>query len=127
MNRTAWAWVFGISLAGLAFGLFWPRDAAVGIRCVFLNVSGWPCPFCGITRAYLAAGHGAWAEAFRQSPVGALLFPMVAITVVWSGFCVVRERARATTATPQRLNWLWWGIAILIAINWVYRVIAGLK
>lgn len=127
MNRVAWAWVFAISLGAVAFGLWWPRDETFGIRCVFLSVTGWPCPFCGMTRAFLAMGQGAWAEAFRQSPVGALLFPFACVLALWSGWRALRLRSGTTDSLPHIRRWIWVSVIALLAINWIYRLGAGLK
>ncbi|MCZ7592657.1 MAG: DUF2752 domain-containing protein [Kiritimatiellae bacterium] len=127
MNRTAWGSVFVISFIAVAFGLWWPRDDAPLVQCVFLRATGWPCPFCGMTRAFLAMGQGAWGEAFRQSPVGALLFPIACALTLSSGWRAMRMRVGASDALPHIRRWMWISLALALAVNWLYRLGAGLK
>lgn len=46
--------------------------------CVLKNVTGLPCPGCGLTRAYLSLFHGDISKAFRYHP----LFLLPAILLI---------------------------------------------
>lgn len=127
MNRAAWGTVFAVSLVAIACGVWWPRENLQGIHCAFLTITGWPCPFCGMTRAYLAAGHGAWPEALRQSPVGALVFPAVCALALWSGWRMFRPASSTKSPSPRVQRWLWIAALLALAVNWIYRLGAGLK
>jgi hypothetical protein len=37
--------------------------------CPFRNLTGWPCPLCGMTRAYAAASRGNWHLAWHYHPM----------------------------------------------------------
>lgn len=115
--------------AAVAFGLWMPRAHAPLVPCAFLHLTGIPCPFCGTTRAFLAAGHGAWADALHESPMGALLFPSAALLSLWGAWGVLRlktgaDRAEAAFVIPR---WAWVGAALVVAANWIYRLAAGLR
>lgn len=127
MNRTVWGILFALSLAAVLAGIFWPRDLQVGFSCTFLRITGAPCPFCGMTRAFLAAGHGAWGEGIRQSPLGALLFPAVILFAVLSGWRWAFSASGANGSVPRIPRWAWISAAIVLAANWAYRLLAGLK
>jgi len=53
--------------------------------CLFKLMTGYPCAGCGMTRAFEAAAHGRFREAFEWHPVGLALF-----IAAWVGvlFCV---------------------------------------
>jgi len=121
--RWVWGALCAVSLLAVVLGMALPLESRVGLRCGFLSLTGWPCLFCGMTRAFLAAGHGAWAEAFRQSPVGALLFPATAAFAVWSGWRVWRGRTPALRVPAGA----WIALAVALLANWLYRLAAGLK
>ncbi|MCZ7585763.1 MAG: DUF2752 domain-containing protein [Deltaproteobacteria bacterium] len=38
--------------------------------CPFLNLSGLPCPFCGLTRSCVAFASGRFAESWMVNPLG---------------------------------------------------------
>lgn len=42
--------------------------------CMFKLMTGYPCAGCGMTRAFEAAAHGQFREAFEWHPVGLVLF-----------------------------------------------------
>ncbi len=80
-----------------------------------------------MTRAFLAAGHGAWREALQQSPVGALLFPGAIVLAVVSGWHGLRRTSGAQQSDPRIPRLVWMGAALMLAANWIYRLLAGLK
>jgi len=42
--------------------------------CPFYNLSGLPCPGCGLTRAFVCCAHGQLAAAWEWHPLGPFLF-----------------------------------------------------
>lgn len=42
--------------------------------CLFKLMTGYPCAGCGMTRAFEAAAHGRFKEAFEWHPIGLMLF-----------------------------------------------------
>ncbi|MGC4046043.1 MAG: DUF2752 domain-containing protein [Armatimonas sp.] len=42
--------------------------------CAFKNLTGLPCPGCGLTRSFVCLGHGHIAEAFHYHILGPALF-----------------------------------------------------
>ncbi len=51
--------------------------ALTGIGCPILYITGFPCPGCGLTRAYIAFFHGNFVDAFRYHPLFWLLPPLL--------------------------------------------------
>lgn len=50
--------------------------------CPFYELTGLPCPGCGLTRAFVCIGHGQWGASLRWHPLGLVLY---AACVVWWG------------------------------------------
>ncbi len=42
--------------------------------CAFKNLTGIPCPGCGLTRSFVCLGHGHFADSVRYHPLGPILF-----------------------------------------------------
>ncbi|MCX7010269.1 MAG: DUF2752 domain-containing protein [Kiritimatiellaeota bacterium] len=92
--------------------------------CLFLRFTGYPCMFCGMTRAFLLMAHGDIAGAWQIAPLGVPLFVLSVAAVVWGAACLVTGRKLLV-----RLPWRWVfavGVGLLLA-NWIYRLSAGLK
>jgi hypothetical protein len=125
--RMLWGAIAAIGLAAAVAGALFPAESRgkLPLPCAFLEITGWPCLFCGMTRAFLAAGHGHWVEAFRQSPVGALLY-VAAWAAFFAGAINLARGAAAprTSSIPIRF---WIACALALAANWIYRVLAGAR
>jgi hypothetical protein len=74
--------------AGLAAPLaaaFWLAPEAVAhgpALCWLRSATGVSCPFCGMTRSFVAFAHGGVGEAFRAHPAGPILFLAFVAAVV---------------------------------------------
>jgi hypothetical protein len=92
--------------------------------CLFLKLTGYPCMFCGMTRAFLLMAHGDLAGAWHISPLGVPLFLLVVAALFWGVACLVTGK-RLLVRLPWR--WVCAGFVVLLLANWIYRLTAGLK
>ena len=94
----------------LAVGLvaaFWAMlSLATSSACVVKALIGVPCPGCGMTRAWLAAFHGEFGEAFRCHP----LFPLAAII----GVCLIGKDVPVIKRVSS-CQWFW-GLALTLLL-----------
>jgi hypothetical protein len=120
-------------LSGLALvaSILLPLDPPDIITCGFLRLTGYPCPFCGMTRAFTAMGHGAWSVAARESPAGAVFY---LVTVGVFAFSVTRlirpAKAHPLPGPGGARVWPWGALiagTLLLLANWIYRLAMGLK
>lgn len=68
-----------------------PDGAPLGGACWFRAVTHLPCPFCGMTRSFVALAHGELASAFRFHAAGPLLFAAMAAALVAIAIAGVRR------------------------------------
>mgnify|MGYP006298619631 CR=1 FL=1 len=97
------------------------------IPCAFHRFTGVPCPFCGFTRAFHAMAVGAWGEAFRGCPAGAVLYLAMLVVIGWHGAATVLgvriERGPALRFS-RRQYWIALSVAgLLFGGNWIYRMV----
>lgn len=74
-------------ILGLSIGLPLPSGGHIlGIPsiCPFQNITGIPCPGCGLTRSFVCLGHGRFKEAFFYHPAGPVLFTAMLIYLLLS-------------------------------------------
>ena len=98
--------------------------------CAFRQLTGYPCLFCGFTRAFVALAHGQWHAVALQCPAAIPLFVVAAALLVWhaAGLLTGRIIMLGPALRPGRWTWallLMGGGAVLLA-NWIYRLAAGL-
>src|SRR5436190_13214116 len=49
--------------------------------CTMKRVTGIDCPGCGLTRSFVALGHGQWQDSFRYNPAGPIWFFLIAAQI----------------------------------------------
>lgn len=84
--------------------------------CTFHNLTGLPCPGCGLTRSFVCCAHGRWVEAFVYHPAGPLFF---AATIAWLLFSF-KPRA-ALVLQPIQRQLIIGTVSMLLSI-WVVRL-----
>lgn len=91
--------------------------------CMFKLMTGYPCAGCGMTRAFEAAAHGHFREAFEWHPIGLAFF-----VAMWVGaIFVVYE-----LLTNKPLDWeswlkrwgviLAWALFFALLALWILRL-----
>ena len=112
------------ALSLLLLAPFGPMLAGLLWACPFKEMTGWPCPSCGVTRAALALA--------RFDLFGALTrFPLQ--TLSWIGFIgggllssAWVLSGRDLPSLPRRLpRWLLVAAGLLVALNWAWSIHTG--
>jgi hypothetical protein len=123
-RQLRWLLVIGGGLALLAAALL-PLDLIGKFHtCMFRHITGYPCMSCGMTRTFLLMAHGDISGAWHMSPLGVPLFLALVAAVGWGAACLVTGK-RLLLRLPWR--WVGAGFALLVLVNWIYRLAAGLK
>ena len=82
--------------------------------CAFRNLTGIPCPGCGLTRSVVATAHLRVGDAFAFHPFGP---PLLAGAVVWAGLVFAG-------GDPGQLDWRRSRILHLIVTVWLVWAVA---
>lgn len=120
----------GVFVASFLQIEFWDAgrsdDDPAGSLCLLRRTTGLPCVSCGMTRSFYALGRMSVAEAFREHPLGPLVFALLAVVLVRSaGIALTGRRwmdgaaralvwslplvaAAALVAWAVRLGWMFW-------------------
>ncbi|MCF8145695.1 MAG: DUF2752 domain-containing protein [Deltaproteobacteria bacterium] len=98
------------------------------IPCTFLTLTGYPCPFCGLTRSFWAIAHGDWAFALHNAPISCLIYVATALLFSWHLTALITGlRIRSSLfclLTSPLFVWLMVSLAIS---NWAYRLFWGFE
>jgi hypothetical protein len=99
------------------------------IPCLFLEFSGFPCPFCGYTRSFQAMAGGDFVYAFSNCPLAGVLYIACVCMVLWNGVAMVSglrvERGSLFRIISEKRAWIF--LVCPILMNWGYRLISALQ
>lgn len=119
--------LFGI--AAFAAARFVPFDRLNISLCAFHQLTGWPCPSCGMTTCFVHLAHGEILAGLVVSPLGTLVFAGTAgaiFYVVWTW--LLRRPVYKFRLTGREIRWMLWGGGVMLLANWgwsFYRLAAG--
>jgi hypothetical protein len=117
----------GIGLTVLALARFFPWEALPSF-CTFRNVTGHPCPGCGMTRAWVFLSHGEVAEAIRMNPFGSFLFVWTLLALGYLGLRTFAGIPALRLALSRPGQVVFWGLlGGALAANWAYTWITGVS
>jgi hypothetical protein len=109
-----------------------PAAAGVGTHqqlglppCTFLFLTGFPCPFCGMTTSWTHAAHGQILSSIAVQPMGFVLFSIDFALVVW-----LLGRFVAGSATFRPEQWLarvpprvLYAGFLATGVAWIYKIL----
>ena len=83
--------------------------------CPFYNLTGLPCPGCGLTRAFVCLGHGQWRESLHWHPLGWLVYGVFFVLWLRGTLFWLREFTLwpLSPLITRRLSW--GALALLVA------------
>jgi hypothetical protein len=124
-RRHAWLILMGLS-AMFCLSLLWrPSDNGI-ILCPFRALTGYPCPGCGMTRAFSALAHGEPVRAVLYNPLSPVLF--LAAMALWMSAAATLlnlhgvRRALARLRPTTQVSYIF---LALMLIWWVVRLAGG--
>ncbi len=89
--------------------------------CTFRNVTGVPCPGCGLTRSFISIGHGQWLDAWHYNPAGFVFFAMIAFQIPYRIYQIFRiRRGRHQHRFRYLDNWVLIVLVIALVLQWIY-------
>ncbi|HEY9047704.1 MAG TPA: DUF2752 domain-containing protein [Ohtaekwangia sp.] len=123
-----------LSLAGytwLGYHLVWPNHTAVTV-CMFKNITGLPCPSCGITRSVLSLMQGDLYHAWMINPLGIIAALMLVAIPIWMAIDIVTARislALAFRSAEEKIRTqkiIYIPLILLMAVNWGWNILKDL-
>lgn len=93
--------------------------------CTFFQMTGQPCPGCGMTTAFANMAHGrVWAALIAQ-PFGAVLFVIVLTLAVVLTMSALAGRSLKPVFYSQRVPTVLYGLILLWLAGWGFKMLYG--
>jgi hypothetical protein len=99
--------------------------------CLLKNITGIPCPSCGVTRSVISLLNGDLSSAVSVNPLGVLLFIMIVLTPLWIVYDLAGNKSTLllfyghTEAFFKQKTAAIAGI-LLVTANWIWNIYKGL-
>ena len=99
--------------------------------CIFKNVTGYPCPSCGTTRAVKLLAQKQWILSVITNPFGVIVAILMLIIPIWILFDILTKKDsfyRNYKKSEQILKKkpLVIFLVILVICNWIWNIKKGL-
>jgi len=93
--------------------------------CLFLTITGLPCPFCGLTTSFALLTHGHLGHAFLANPSGPLLYSIMLFLLIT--YIVLRLRGRENLLLDLTRRFPGKTLIIALAVMWIARLAVALN
>jgi len=93
--------------------------------CTFYQLTGRPCPGCGLTTAFAHMAHGRPLQALIVQPFGALLFLMVLAGAVGLAAFALRGRSVLPLLYRPNMPLALYGMIGLWLAAWTFKIVYG--
>ncbi len=118
-QRSTRFWALAALTAALLGAALSPTSDIPFFRCEFRDVTGIPCPGCGLTRSWIALGHGHLMDSLRFHPLGP---PLAACAALAAGLLAAElALKRSLVDWGLLLRVAPYGAGLLIAV-WLVRL-----
>lgn len=130
-------WILGLLTLG-SYGwigyhlLHTESQGASSTLCLFKNVTGIPCPSCGVTRSIMLLLQGDLMEALQMNPIGILAALLLFTIPLW----IIADWAMGKTTLLfvysrseeiiRQQKSIYIPLIALVAINWIWNITKGL-
>ena len=130
-------WILGLLSLGsygwIGYHLLHTESQEAGATfCLFKNVTGIPCPSCGVTRSVLLLIQGEVMQAMLTNPLGILAMILLLTIPCWILLDVIRNKTSLLVVYTRseemirQQKLLYIPLIALIAINWIWNITKGL-
>jgi hypothetical protein len=92
--------------------------------CIFLRLTGIPCPSCGLTTSFAHAARLHFYDALIAQPFGLILFCLTALSVPLSFYLIYSRVPWDRLLYSARFNRAMYVMMALYLLGWLYKIVA---
>lgn len=121
-----WGLFVGLTGVFVIAALWSPPDEPQVVLCPFRALTNYPCPGCGMTRAFCALAHGEFWRAIKFNALSPLLFLAALGAWAYGAAIVLRaERARSYLARQLKPSPFFSKLMLALALAWWIARLVG--
>ena len=99
--------------------------------CMVKNITGYPCPSCGTTRAIQLLIKNNWMASLQMNPFGILVAILMVVLPSWIVFDAITKKETFFKSYKKaeaviRTKWLAIFLIVLVLLNWIWNLKKGL-
>lgn len=99
--------------------------------CIIKNLTGYPCPSCGTTRAIQLLFHGKIVDSLKMNPFGIIVAMLMIIAPLWIVLDLIFKKETfysnyKKAETIVRIRWVAIFLIVLVILNWIWNIKKGL-
>lgn len=118
------------SVAGYAYffySLFYRSKSSNLSFCMIKDVTGYPCPSCGTTRAIKLLLQQRWIDSLSMNPFGFIVGLIMVIVPMWIVIDLVLKKETffkwyKKTETTVRIPLIAVILILLVLLNWIWNI-----
>lgn len=90
--------------------------------CIFLKLTGFPCPSCGMTTSFAHAARFNFFQSFVTQPFGFVLFLLTVVSIPTLIWLMLKRVTWTTVIESRETNLLFYFLVIAYGIGWLYKI-----
>jgi hypothetical protein len=90
--------------------------------CIFLQLTGIPCPSCGLTTSFAHAAHLHWLASLTTQPFGFVAFSLTALSIPGACYLLYRRVAWEQVLYAPATNRVMYALLALYLLSWIYKI-----
>ena len=95
--------------------------------CMIKNVTGYPCPSCGTTRAIQLLLKNNWMASLQMNPFGILVAVLMVVLPLWIVLDTITRKetfykSYKKVETIIRTKWIAVFLIVLVLLNWIWNI-----
>lgn len=114
----------------LFYSLHYSTSTSLSL-CMIKNITGYPCPSCGTTRAIQLLLKNNWMASLQMNPFGIVVAILMVVLPLWIVFDFIAKKESFFNCYPKaeaiiRTKWLAVFLIVLVVLNWIWNINKGL-